>query len=229
MNFFALLLPVLLVGGLYAGLALLKRRLFNDEKAPGRAAVVDPALLLSALDKSPTAAKSVVARKNATPEKGPAVPIRPRAGETEGGAEKLSLAPARLHPRRALSDAQMRVFSMLLKALPGYVVLPRITYDHFLEARDGSPSENNSLQSRAARHIADFLICDKKLHVLLVCEIDDGSQVPARIQERERMLQKSGLRLLRWNLDQPPDPAALVRTVQTLEKSRALAGRAQEG
>ncbi|MGA8259197.1 MAG: DUF2726 domain-containing protein [Arenicellales bacterium] len=219
LNFFALLLPVLLVGGLYAGLAVLKRRFFNAEKSEGRAAPPDPALLLAAVQKSPVAANS------------PPVPDRRSSGR-EAGDEELSLAPARLYPRRTLSDVQMRVFSTLLKALPGYVVLPKITYDHFLEARDGSPSENTSLQNRAARHLADFLVCDKKLHVLLVCEIDDGTQVPARIQEREKMLQKSGLRLLRWNLDQAPEPAAVLRTVQTLEKARAEArapgGRTQQ-
>lgn len=219
LNFFALLLPVLLVGGLYAGLALMKRRLFNAEKSQGRAAAPDPALLLAAVQKNPVAGKS------------PPTPVSRSAGR-DAGDEELSLTPARLYPRRTLSDVQMRVFSTLLKALPGYVVLPKITYDHFLEARDGSASENTSLQNRAARQLADFLVCDKKLHVLLVCEIDDGTQLPARIQEREKMLQKSGLRLLRWNPDQAPEPAAVLRTVRTLEKARAeakaLGGRAQQ-
>lgn len=112
----------------------------------------------------------------------------------------------------------MSVFGHLLRALPGYVVLPKITYDHFLEARDGSPSENTSLQNRAARQLADFVICDKKLRVLLVCQIEDGTHLPARMQERQKMLDKTGLRMLRWQIEQPPDPSKLLKTVQTLEK-----------
>lgn len=190
---------MLLIAGLFVGLAMLKRRMFGEASTP-----------------APIPTPDLAAVKAATP---PAAPASEPAGAANAG--DLSLSPARLYPRRTLNDTQMSVFSRLLKALPGYVVLPKITYDHFLEARDGSPSENTSLQNRAAAHLADFLVCDRKLHALLVCQLEDGTQVPARIQEREKMLQRSGLRLLRWKVDQPPDAAALLNMVQTLEKMKA--------
>jgi hypothetical protein len=132
----------------------------------------------------------------------------------------VSLSPARLYPTPVLQRDYKAMYSHLLKALPGYVVLPGLHYDEFLEARDGTPSENTSLQNRAGRQRADFVICDRKLRVLLVCQVDDGSEVPARIQEREKMLQKAGLRLLRWNTEQPPDADKLLNTVRTLERMK---------
>lgn len=130
----------------------------------------------------------------------------------------MNLSPARLYRRPPLDAAHAAVFAHLLKSLPGYVVLPKITYDHFLEARDGSPSENTSLEKRAGQQLADFVVCDKKLRVLLVCQVEDGTHLPARTEERRKMLEKAGLRLLRWSSKQPPDPAKLLKTVQTLEK-----------
>jgi hypothetical protein len=203
LNVLTLLLPVLLIAALFAGVVMLRRRLFEDEKS-----------------QAPIPIPDLGVAKAATPKVASVVP--PAAGPESAAAvpEQPSLTPSRLYPRRALTDVEMSVFSRLLKALPGYVVLPKITYDHFLEARDGSLSENTSLRNRAAGHLADFLVCDKKLYVLLVCQIEDGTQIPARIQEREKMLQKSGLRLLRWNVAQPPDPATLLNTVETLTRMR---------
>lgn len=208
MNFITLLLPILLIAGLFVGLAVLKRRLFNDEAPPAPIPIPD------------------LEAAKAPPPK--TAPVAAPAPKEPAESERPSLSPARLYPRRALSDVEMLIFSRLLKALPGYVVLPKITYDHFLEARDGSPSENTSLRNRAAGHLADFLICDKRLYVLLVCQIEDGAQVPARIQERERMLHKSGLRLLRWNVAQPPDPVTLLNTVETLARMRGRGPGAPE-
>lgn len=214
MNFFALLLPVLLIAGLFMGLRILKGRLFDEsEPPPAPIPIPDPAVANAQAKVQAT--RKTTGQVSAAPA--PAVLKSPAAAPEAG---EISLSPARLYPRRTLSDLQMSVFSRLIKALPGYVVLPKITYDHFLEARDGSPSENTSLQKRAAGHLADFLVCDRKLHVLLVCQIEDGTQVPARIQEREKMLQKSGLRLLRWNVEQPPDPAAILNMVQALQKMK---------
>jgi len=192
-----LLLPILIVVAMLVGLVMLRRWLFREEATP-----------------APIPLPTHPADKPA-PAPRPAPPAP--AGTGAAGNEGISLAPARLYPRRPLNDTQMQVFSQLLKALPGYVVLPKISYNHFLEARDGSASENTSLHNRSARHTADFLVCDKKLRVLLVCQIDDGTHLPARIAERDKMLQKTGLRLLRWKVSQPPDPQALLSAVRKLE------------
>lgn len=198
MNYFTLLLPIVLIIGLFVGVALLKRRLFDEDETPPPIPIPD-----------------AMVSKTGAPE------FMPYTQSNHGGGPEGSeptLSPARLYARPPLDAPQMSVFGHLLRALPGYVVLPKITYDHFLEARDGSPSENTSLQNRAARQLADFVICDKKLRVLLVCQIKDGTHLPARMQERQKMLDKTGLRMLRWQIEQPPDPSKLLKTVQTLEK-----------
>lgn len=205
LDYFALLLPVLLIIGLFAGLVLLKRYLFADDKTPAPIPIPD----------------AVPGKADPTPNAAPPSPVQ--QGNNGPG---ITLTPARLYQRAPLNATQTAVFARLLKALPGYVVLPKITYDHFLEARDGSSSENTSLQNRAGQQLADFLICDKKLRVLLVCQIEDGSHLPARIQERQKMLEKAGLRLLRWNIEQAPDPDKLLKTVQTLEKIGTRGSRA---
>lgn len=228
MDFFALLLPVLLIIGMFAGLVILKRRLFGDE--PDHAPIPIPDIGAARAESGAAPAKRPTAATARAPE--PAVSPRPEPAASPGPAgrpettaavagaasDDISLTPARLYPCRLLQSEHKAIFSRLLKALPGYVVLPRIAYDQFLEARDGTPSENTSLQNRAGRQLADFVVCDRKLNVLLVCQIEDGSQLPARIEEREKMLRKAGLRLLRWHTDRPPDPAKLLNTVQTLEK-----------
>jgi len=199
MDYTTLLLPLLIIVALLAGLAVLKRRLFdNDPPAPP----------------PPLPVPDAQTGRPEAPRASPAAP--PRGGN--GAGVDVSLSPARLYPARLLPDTHVQVFSRLLKSLPGYVVLPRITYDHFLEARDGTSAENTSLRNRAAGHLADFLVCDRKLNPLLVCQVDDGRELPARIQEREKMLAKAGLRLLRWKPSTPPEPAALLGTVQAIEK-----------
>lgn len=217
MDYFALLLPLLLIAGLIVGLVFLKRHLFDDDEP-------HPRIPMPELDERK---ERILGRTAVGPAAlAPAPRHRNAVASPVAGNNDVSLSPARLYPRRLLNPTQMAIFSRLLKALPGYVVLPKITYDHFLEAKDGSPSENTSLQNRASQQLADFIICDRKLRVLLVCQLEDGTQVPARVQEREKMLQKSGLRLLRWNVDQPPDPASLLNTVQTLEKMSAQTSKA---
>lgn len=221
MDYFALLLPLLLIAGLIVGLVFLKRHLFGDDEP-------HPPIPMPELDERKERVLGRTAPGPAAPVLAPAPTPRHRnaVATPAAGNNDVSLSPARLYPRRLLNSTQMAIFSRLLKALPGYVVLPKITYDHFLEAKDGSPSENTSLQNRAAQQLADFIICDRKLRVLLVCQLEDGTQVPARVQEREKMLQKSGLRLLRWNVDQPPDPATLLNTVRTLERMSSQASKA---
>lgn len=207
MDFFTLLLPIVLIVGLIFGLVLLRRHLFSEQSTPAPIPIPEPRVDGSGKTEQPEAT----------------APSPIEYGAAAPGDNELSLSPARLYPRRLMTSDQRAVFSRLLKSLPGYVVLPKITYDHFLEARDGSASENTSLQNRAAQHPADFVICDRRLNVLLVCQVEDGTHVPARIQERERMLQKAGLRLLRWNVEQPPDPATLLNMVRTLERMQARA------
>lgn len=221
MDYFTLLLPILLIIGMFAGLVILKRRLFDDE--PTQAPIPIPDIQPGsneARDAAPTPkpAPRPVPAPAAPPREPPPPAVAPPAGGDDTGDAGVSLTPARLYPAPLLQPAHKTIFSRLLKALPGYVVLPGIPYDQFLEARDGTASENTSLQNRAAQQRADFVICDKKLNVLLVCQVEDGTHLPARIQEREKMLQRAGLRLLRWKIDQPPDPAKLLNTVQTLEK-----------
>ncbi|HSH42724.1 MAG TPA: DUF2726 domain-containing protein [Arenicellales bacterium] len=228
MDYFALLLPVLLIIGLFAGLVILKRRLFSDEPDPAPIPMpeLNPAGATGAdsakrhLD--PPRRQSPSPATPATPNEPVPAPVPvPRTGGAEAAESGVSLTPARLYPRRLLESGHKRIYSILLKALPGYVILPRITYDQFLEARDGTPSENTSLQNRAAQQLADFVVCDRKLNVLLVCQVEDGRLLPARIQEREKMLHKAGLRLLRWKVDAPPDASSLLNTIRTLEKLRS--------
>lgn len=230
MDYITLLLPLLLIIALFAGLVILKRRMFDDE--PTQAPIPIPDIAAGVQDSGQMrATPAPAAGSGARPTPVPAAPLRPApapagmpAANTGGDTNGVSLSPARLYPEPVLRSAHRTIFSRLIKALPGYVVLPRIAYDQFLEARDGTPSENTSLQTRAGQQLADFVICDRKLNPLLVCQVEDGSVLPARILEREKMLQRAGLRLLRWNADTPPDPAKLLNTVQTLEKlgSRAV-------
>lgn len=228
MDYITLLLPILLIIALFAGLVILKRRMFDDE--PSQAPIPIPDIATGVQGSGQTPATPAPG-SGPRPTPVPAPPLRPApasagmpAANTGGDTNGVSLSPARLYPEPVLRSAHRAIFSRLIKALPGYVVLPRIAYDQFLEARDGTPSENTSLQTRAGQQLADFVVCDRKLNPLLVCQVDDGSVLPARIQEREKMLQRAGLRLLRWNADTPPDPAKLLNTVQTLEKlgSRAV-------
>lgn len=222
MDYFTLLLPILLIIALFAGLVILKRRMFDDEPTQAPIPIPDIATGVQASGQTPA---TPAPGSGLGPTPVPTAPIRPApvsagmpAANTGGDANGVSLSPARLYPEPVLRSAHRAIFSRLIKALPGYVVLPRIAYDQFLEARDGTPSENTSLQTRAGQQLADFVVCDRKLNPLLVCQVEDGTVLPARIQEREKMLQRAGLRLLRWNADTPPDPAKLLNTVQTLEK-----------
>lgn len=221
MDYFALLLPILLIAGMFAGLVILKRRLFDDQptQAPIPIPDIQPRGNVGRHDAPPPKTAPAPVSISAAPagESSPS-PAGAPAGDDGAGDAGVSLSPARPYPVPLLQPAHKTIFSRLLKALPGYVVLPGIAYDQFLEARDGSPSENTSLQNRARQQRADFVICDKKLNVLLVCQVEDGTHLPARILEREKMLQRAGLRLLRWNIEQPPDAARLLSTVQTLEK-----------
>lgn len=217
MDFITLLLPILLIIGLFAALVVLKRRLFSDGPTQAPIPIPDIAVKGNTVREPAPAAPPV----NIGP---PARPVDTTPGPADIKTNDVSLTPARLYPGPVLPPAKKTVFSRLLQSLPGYVVLPGITYDQFLEARDGTPSENTSLQNRAAQQRADFVICDKKLNVLLVCQLEDDTVLPARIQEREKMLNKAGVRLLRWKIDQPPDPAKLLNTVQTLEKLRTQVG-----
>lgn len=226
MDYITLLLPLLLIIALFAGLVILKRRMFDDEPTQAPIPIPDIATGVQGAGQTRTAPTPAAgSRQGPGPRPVPAAPLRTApayagmpAADAGGDANGISLSPARLYPEPVLRSAHRAIFSRLIKALPGYVVLPRIAYDQFLEARDGTPSENTSLQTRAGQQLADFVVCDRKLNPLLVCQVEDGTVLPARIQEREKMLQRAGLRLLRWNADTPPDPAKLLNTVQTLEK-----------
>lgn len=90
--------------------------------------------------------------------------------------------------RKILTRGEYKMYFVLKKALPEFVILMQVSFAVLLEAK-AKPVINTFLQKRA-----DFVICDEALNVVAIIELDGWSHhgCEQKDAERDHLLTNAG-------------------------------------
>jgi hypothetical protein len=112
-------------------------------------------------------------------------------------------------PTRLLTVAERRSLTMLQGALPEYTILAQVPLARFIRV----PTRNSYTEwmRRVGQLCADLLVCDASSQVVAVIELrrppgKDTERTRKRHERMDRVLHKSGIRVLVWNEEALPHP-----------------------
>lgn len=105
----------------------------------------------------------------------------------------------RFAPRRLLTKNEEEFFGRLEKALPDHYIFPQVAFRAFLEpaAKPGSKANLRQRGRIGAKH-CDFLICNRKLDILAIIELDDRTHVAEKDRARDEMTGSAGYLTIRY-------------------------------
>lgn len=114
--------------------------------------------------------------------------------------------PSLFHSKKPLNLLETKLYHQLIQTLPDFVVLPRVQFYHFVGMRENSDYQvwfDNIRQTKA-----DFIVCNKDLHVLAVIFLENSiylreEQVFAN-KEISRLLSSVGIHMVRWPVTKTP-------------------------
>ncbi|MER2511966.1 MAG: DUF2726 domain-containing protein [Nitrosomonas ureae] len=120
----------------------------------------------------------------------------------------------RWSPKPLLTRNEQEFFKRMLDALPDHHVFPQVAFRAILQPTARSSSKAYSRQSGriGAKH-CDFLVCNEKLEVIAIVELDDRTHVAEKDAARDAMTASAGYRTLRYQSKAKLDPAAIRRDI----------------
>lgn len=119
--------------------------------------------------------------------------------------------PWPFYAKKPLSQPEQVLFHRLVAALPDHMVLAQVQLSRVLGVKKGfNPREWNN---RINRMSYDFLVCSMDSTVVAAIELDDKSHDSAARAaadaKKSRASAAAGIRLVRWNVKDLPDNAAI--------------------
>lgn len=99
----------------------------------------------------------------------------------------------RWSPKPLLTKNEQEFFKRMLTALPDHHVFPQVAFRAILQPTASSSSKAYSRQSGriGAKH-CDFLVCNDKLEVIAIVELDDRTHVAEKDAARDAMTASAG-------------------------------------
>lgn len=111
--------------------------------------------------------------------------------------------------RRLMSPNEEEFFGRLVDALPECFVFPQVSMIALIEAASPDKRIAHRDRLRVAQQRVDYVICNKKLAVVMVVELDDRTHSAAKDQLRDQRLKQAGIRTVRFQSKNKPDVVAL--------------------
>lgn len=120
-----------------------------------------------------------------------------------------------------LNRPEQVLYSRLIRAFPGHIVLARVALSRLLAAdRPEAGAGMRGLAGRPKHAIADFVILSADFVAVAAVELDDRANASAAQRERDRrmdaILQTAGIKVLRLPVQDIPGEAALKALVAAL-------------
>jgi len=126
--------------------------------------------------------------------------------------------------KKPLTAPEQILYFRLLNALPDHIVLAQVQLSRILGVK--KVKDYQSWLNRINQLSADFVICTKDATVLAVIELDDSSHQSDRRraadQKKDRALSSAGIKIIRWQVRELPDGAAIRSTVLPLRVADAV-------
>lgn len=138
----------------------------------------------------------------------PEMPQRCYNEDPQPVAEKPPLAKAK--KRKILTRGEYKMYFVLCNALPECVVMPQVSFGALLW------SEEIAVLNTFLKKRVDYVVCDDKLNVITIIELDGWSHKGREKKdlEREKILTDAGYNVLRYT--EIPQPDSLREDIQKL-------------
>jgi len=133
---------------------------------------------------------------------------------------------ARLRRKPILTANEREFFHRLQRALPGYLVLPQLSFAAFI-TDDGALSGRArwSVRARFDRKMADFVVCTRDtLEVVALVELDDRTHNAQADRQRDAITKAAGYQTIRFQSKRKPseaDIAALFKHARAWQSAKA--------
>jgi len=111
---------------------------------------------------------------------------------------------------------EYRMYFLLKAALADYVICPQVSFCALITAK------SYAARNLFNRKYADFVICNPKLHVIAIIELDDSSHdgQEERDASRDRLLTDAGYYVIRYR--GIPEASKISQDIQAIEQLTGL-------
>lgn len=118
-----------------------------------------------------------------------------------------------------LTGNEREFFSRLRQALPGRVVLVQVSLAALIQPTATRGSKRHLMDfRRISQKRADFVVCDTKMNVLAVVELDDRTHNYAQDAIRDSYLASAGIRTIRYESKNKPSKEAIAAQFASLSE-----------
>lgn len=129
--------------------------------------------------------------------------------------EKVSKTKPKFKKRPFLTREEEIFFQRLKQALPQCLIFPKVSLSNLLEVFVTPEKKQLQIQQTLRTRLLDFVVFSEQMQILLVVLFEenpsasDGEEWPTR-----RLLQKTGIKQIRWNKAQLPSYEQILRSVE---------------
>lgn len=102
-----------------------------------------------------------------------------------------------------MTGNEIEFFGRLTRALPQYYVFPQVSLGAIL---NGTIEGKATFQSRSffSQKIADYVVCDRKMKIIAIVELDDVTHDSEKDKKRDAVLNAAGYTVIRWHSKRKP-------------------------
>lgn len=134
-------------------------------------------------------------------------------------AGEARTSPDSIYKKKALLTAnEKEFFERLTQALPGYRVFPQVAMGALIAVSVDEGRSVLKARSRFAQKIVDYVVCDERLNVLGLIELDDRTHVSTKDAARDALTRSAGYWTLRYQSKAKPSMTQIARDVRAAAK-----------
>ena len=116
--------------------------------------------------------------------------------------------------RPLMTANEIEFFNRLQSALPNHHVFPQVALSAILNpSLTGNNRLNMATRSTFSQKVADYVVCNHALEVIVVVELDDKTHSLQKDAKRDSMLHEAGYRTIRWHSRAKPNPSEIIDAV----------------
>lgn len=121
----------------------------------------------------------------------------------------------RYHARPLMSPAEINFWCLLYQAAPGYHIFPQVSAGALLSAQSPGPEHCRAALRALPGAAIDFVICDTKLNVVALVELNENTHDDAKEKDRRKDLitGQAGYRTVRFDCHPWPDVEQIKKNI----------------
>ncbi|MBF0132374.1 MAG: DUF2726 domain-containing protein [Magnetococcales bacterium] len=109
-----------------------------------------------------------------------------------------------------LTKPEQILYHRLTKTLPDHIILSQVSFGRFLYVNSGNKKKDFALEATFRQKVVDFLVCDNAFNIIAAIELDDRSHDKLKDEKRDKIFERAGIRVIRWNVKAMPSESKII-------------------